>query len=144
MIKSNLAEEKLCLKYWQAVDTFGQLAVDSVINDPDFCLKYPKLVKKINEVDSLSLSGIILSGEIIYEIAGYPKCLYDFYVGPKRFCLYPSVRGEDYRKYIKISGVKKISTQQALLKYGARCLFEAIDVGCGFLKTASSFQCNKV
>ena len=128
----NLSNETLSLKYWQAVITFGQEALEAVIGAPGFSRKHPELAEKLETLNLAQLKRIILPEEIIYEIAGRPESLYDFHADAGGNLLYPSGRGKELVRPAGVSDAKKLPTQKALLEYGAYCLFKAVDVGTGY------------
>jgi len=131
--KYSLSDNILSLKYGLVVVTFGIEAVDKVIKQPKWAKKYPDLIQKILSED-LTKGNVILPGEIIYEIAGRDECRDDYYADPDGKRLYA---GDRSRKSANLStaekrGYSKIPNQEALLTYGAYCLFAASDRGVGY------------
>lgn len=130
--KHDLSNHAIDLYYGLALIAFGEEAVNIVLNHAKWLEKYPDLIKRLNSTDSTKY-GILLSGEIIYEIAGRNECRDDFYADLDNERLYAVERDRKWAEpsVAEARGYKKIPTQEALLTYGAYCLFKAADSSYG-------------
>lgn len=132
MKNQNLINSKsFALSYWHSVETFGVEAVEKELNQPLWSKKYPDILQKIHSGDIKIRNQSVLPGEIVYEIAGRPECLYDFYESEDRKFLYAAFRDKLLTAPFDVSKAKAIKRQDALMLYGSYSLFKAADVGVG-------------
>ena len=124
-----LSDEELRLMYWQAVITFGKEAVECVVNRPMWIRKYPEIIRNAKSKDMRIKNDTLLPGEIVYEIAGQEECTHYFLAHPSGEKLYsaPKKRKQKELLAIDLKDYTKISSEEALLIYGAYCLFMAVD-----------------
>lgn len=127
--KNLLSEELHSLGYGMAITTFGQDAIQAVINDKRWIRKYPHVISGIEAKNYLAR----LPAEIVYEIAGREECTFDFFATPDGTRLYAKDRHKKWDEpraieiEIETKGYRHIPNQQALLDYGAYSLFRATD-----------------
>ena len=140
MEEYDLSDKDLSLTYWQATVAFGEEAVDAVVRSLAFSREYPELAERLESGDQLEVSHTDLPGEVVYEIAGRPECLYDFHEDESGEWLYPSMRDQELLWGFPVFGARRLPRQEALLEYGAYCLFDAVDVGPGFKRKKDSGQ----
>jgi hypothetical protein len=127
------------LSLWEARETFGEEAVNAVLTVPGLPNKYPELYRKLED-SSLLPGHIILPWELVNEMAGRPECLYDFWTGIDwrgidGDTLYPSYRGKEPTPPVR--NQRRVAPQQAIVEFGAYCMFEAIERGSGHKGTYS-------
>jgi hypothetical protein len=142
-VKESDSSQDLSLTYWQATIAFGEEAVDAVVRSPAFARRYPELSKRLESEDQLEVSHTELPGEVVYEIAGRSECLYDFYADNSGIRLFPAMRGQELVWGFPVFGAMRLPIQEALLEYGAFCLFDAVDVGPGYRKGIEPLKLGK-
>jgi hypothetical protein len=120
------------LRYWQAIVAFGHEAVENELAEPRWCEKHPEIVEALASSDEQAKRGILLPGDIVFEIAGREECAEDFYADPDGKRLYAVEREWRDRSGPESRGHVLIPNQEALLTYGAFCLFRASDKGIGY------------
>jgi hypothetical protein len=115
-----------------AIVTFGEDAVKEVLSMPKWKKKYETVIESI-QLEGVIQRDTILPGEIIYEIAGRDECKDDYYADPDGIRLYAVDRNPNKSKTISAEKqeIVKIQNQEALIRYGAYCLFSASDKGVG-------------
>jgi hypothetical protein len=126
-------DEILSLKLGQAYITFGREAVDACLREDRWTEKYPELIARASGPEDPQKYDTILPGEIIYTIAGTDAGddkYFDSQHGERlyarnRHLHWPEPRAIDVE--IERQNLTLIPTQQALLTYGAYCLFMATD-----------------
>lgn len=127
-----ISDDMVRMLYWQAKTTFGEAAVKVVLHDPVWRAKYPKLIEQALSDDYRIRRPVILPGELVYAIAGRDECVDDFYGHPDRERLFAASRKYRGHTACDFQGYPLIPNQEALLTYGAYCLFKAADRGIGY------------
>ena len=122
----------LTMPYGLALSTFGQRAVDFVLSKPKWRAKFPAVLQQVQSTDTARF-GSVLPGEIVYEIAGHQTCPYEYFadLDGKRLYAVERERKRPGLSAAEAQGAQKMSAQEALIVYGACCLFTAIDKGVG-------------
>jgi hypothetical protein len=128
----NINDNTQCLRYWQAIVAFGREAVEKELAEPRWCEEHPEIVEALASSDEQAKRGILLPGDIVFEIAGREECAEDFYADPDGKRLYAVEREWRDRSGPESRGHVLIPNQEALLTYGAFCLFMASDKGIGY------------
>ncbi len=126
------SNEMMTLEYWQAVVAFGREAVSAVLRDPKWAHEHPDVAGKLAHGEDQETRNTILPGDIVLAIAGREDCAEDFYADPDGTRLYAVEREWRDRSGPESRGHVLIPNQQALLTYGAYCLFMASDRGIGY------------
>jgi hypothetical protein len=129
----SLGDESLSLKLGQAYIAFGREAVDAGLREPSWVEKFPEVIARATGPEDPERYGTVLPGEIIHSIAGKGEGAFDFYASPDgerlyarhRHGLWSEPRAIDVE--IERQNLTLVPTQQALLTYGAYCLFMAAD-----------------
>lgn len=125
------SHENMAIYYGLALITFGEDAVNNVLNEVEWRKKYPDLMRQFQSTEGKYKTT--LPGEIVYKIAGRDDCIYDFYASPDGERLYSKDRHKkwDVPRAIDIEietkGFRHVPSQQALLEYGVYCLYKAVD-----------------
>jgi hypothetical protein len=125
--------QNLALTHGQAVIVFGPEAVKAVLRDAEWIDRTPEVASRLRERDEITRSQTMLPGEIVYAIAGREDCIYDFYATPDGDRLFARHRHRQWTEpraidvEIEKQRMTKIPAQEALLEYGAYCLFMAAD-----------------
>lgn len=128
-----ISDESLSLKLGQAYITFGRVAVDTCLRENHWTEKYPEVIARAIGPEDPEKYDTILPGEVIYSIAGKDEGEFQFYASldgeriyaRHRHMHWPEPRAIDIE--IERQNLNLIPTQQALLTYGAYCLFMAAD-----------------
>ena len=119
------------LSYWHAIQTFGAEATNAIPEDPAWRKKYPEMVEGVGSNDLRTKNVTLLPEEVLIAIAGREDCLYDFYADPDGIHLYCSFRGQPLALPFDTEDAIRMSRKEALVEYGASCLFRAADLGVG-------------
>jgi hypothetical protein len=119
------------LTYWHAIETFGDVAVEAVINQASWSKEHPEVIKRANSREVITRNQTALPGAMIQEIAGRSECKYDFYEDEEQQVIYASFNDQELVRPFDVSKAKLIDRQDALLEYGAYSLFKAVDTGVG-------------
>ena len=124
----------LTLTHWQAVVTFGSDAVETVLKQPRWLSKYATLIQQTQSNDKRTKYDAILPGEFIYEMSGQKTCWDNYYADSDNSRLYAVARERKWAEpsSAESDGLVKLVNQQALLDYGAFCLFMASDKSIGY------------
>lgn len=131
--KADLSDNELySLKYWQAVVAFGATAVENTVNESRWIEIFPEIFDKLRSDNMLYKRDVILPGDIIYEIAGREECVDDYFADRDEERLYAIDKQKKVSYKPDLSDCVYIPTQEALIDYGATCLFEASDKGVGY------------
>lgn len=128
-----VSDESLSLTLGQAYITFGKEAVDACLRENRWMEKFPEVIARASGPEDPNKYDTVLPGEIIHSIAGKDQGEFQFYASPDGERLYaryrhvhwPEPRAIDVE--IERQNLTQIPTQQALLTYGAYCLFMAAD-----------------
>src|SRR4030065_1637007 len=108
------------LAYGLAEITFGIEAVQAVVNQTKWDLKFPEIIARARSTDERVRSIARLPGGIVREIAARPECAFDFYTSPDRERLYAKYRHKTWPQpraidiEIESKGYVKVETQDAL------------------------------
>ncbi len=129
-----LSDPALTLRHWQAVVTFGHPAVRKILAQPRWVVKHLDVLQKTQSKDLRTQFDVILPGEMILEMAAQPECLDDYYADPDGQRLYAVARRRKWEEpsSAETDGLLKIPDTEALLSYGAFCLFMASDRSIGY------------
>ncbi len=136
MKEYNISDDALTLRYWQAVIAFGQIAVDTVLRQDLKDNQFSELAENIQISDDGSIrvnSAMILPGSLIYSIAGNENQPHDYTTDTSKTILGNVPRNESSRN-MEAEGWRRMPAQEALLKYGAYCLFQSEDRGTGMCR----------
>jgi hypothetical protein len=125
------SEKDLAMTYWHATEAFGVDAVNIVLGQGKWSETHPDTVQGTLSSDIRLRNRTVLPAEIVYEIASRPECIYDFFADPDGAHLYASLRDQPLIRPFDTSQAERIPTHEALVRYGAYCLYKAADAGVG-------------
>jgi hypothetical protein len=128
----DIDQSSLGLKYWQAVAAFGPPAVEKVVRDPQWADRYPETVRVLHGGTETERHEVLLPGDVVFEIAGHPECTDVYYADPDGKRLYAVERKSQDRSGPESRGHILIPNQEAMVRYGAYCLFMASEKGIGY------------
>jgi hypothetical protein len=129
-----LTHAALTLRYWQACVTFGKRSTGAVLGETRWLAKYARVIEGVREKDLRSSNDVVLPGEIVFEIAGEGHGDDEFYADPDAQRLYAVARRREGKEpsSADTDGLEKVATPEALLSYGAFCLFMSSDRSIGY------------
>ncbi len=96
--------------------------------------RYAAIVQQTLSADLRTRYDVILPGEILHEIAQQTTCVDDYYVdadGQRLYAVARERKGQEPSS-AETDGLLKLRGPQALLNYGAFCLFMAADRSVGY------------
>jgi hypothetical protein len=130
----SLTDGILTLEYWQAVVTFRPTAVESVLGDLGWVKKHPDVVQWLSSGMEDAKRKTILPGDIILAIASRDECVDRYYADNDGKRLYAVAKERPWTKpsSAEEEGLACISSNEAVLDFGAYCLFQASDKGVGY------------
>jgi hypothetical protein len=125
-------KDPFSLKYWQAVEAFGQAAVEGTLRTASVSSRHSELLRNLSASDEQTKREITLPGEVVFDIVTHPECKDDYYADPDGRRLYSVERRWRDRGGPQARGHVLLDSREALQKYGAYCLFMASDRGIGY------------
>lgn len=125
------SDEGLSLIYWQADLTFGELAVRNTLADPRWSETYPEIIAQARSANFRTHNDAILPGAVIRAIAERDDCKNAFVAYPDGVNLVGIEKKNIANVVARYPGARLIPAPEALLSYGAYCLFRACDSSFG-------------
>lgn len=119
------AQPELQLRYWQALAAFGSAAVEEVLDLPEWRNSFPQLRLTPPNYDFL------LPDELVFAIATSKRCAYHFFADSDGQRLFAQPVTGLTKSPPHLAASRRLSAAEALQLYGAKCLFDAVDVGVG-------------
>jgi hypothetical protein len=137
----DLSDNRLSLKYWQALDAFGPAVVGKVLANPRWQAEYPHVIQRVTSADPMTKSRTTLPGAIVYEMTRDEDLARDFYLTASEKVLFAVPRGEPAHLYVagapdfsrELPSLQLVSAPHALLRCGAYCIYMAVEHGMGYV-----------
>jgi hypothetical protein len=130
---------RLTLRYFQAYHLFNRDQLDAVMNRSQWAAKYPEIIATWKCNDTRESGWVLLPAEIVLTLARQCECVGDLYADADGKTLYIVPHGSrPSRSYKAASGkmvvedildAMKMSTEQAMLEYGADAVWLAQEYG---------------